>query len=78
MKNSIIYSTCSYVPLNLNNSTSVAVVSPKPSGSSHQPLEPVFDDDYIVMDPLYVEPPTEDDFTDGNADTLKAEKTSES
>lgn len=56
-------------------STFVVVVSPKLSGSSHQP---VFDDDYIVMDPLYVEPPTEVDHTDGNSDTLKADKTSES
>jgi hypothetical protein len=36
----------------------------------------VFDDDYIVMDPLYVEPPSENDSPDNNSDTLKAEKTS--
>lgn len=32
-------------------------------------MEPVFDDDYITMDPLYAEPPEEDD-----TDTLKAER----
>ena len=35
--------------------------------------EPVFDDDYIEMDPLYVEPPLEDG-DDDNSDTLKADK----
>ena len=34
---------------------------------------PVFDDDYITMDPLYVEPPIEDD-VDGNAVSTKANK----
>ncbi len=50
-------------------------VSPKPNSvpGSRGPagVEPVFDEDYITMDPLYVEPPVEDDTE--NSDTLKAD-----
>ena len=37
---------------------------------------PVFDDDYITMDPLYVEPPLEEEEEEEGADgdTLKANK----
>ncbi len=38
--------------------------------------EPIFDDDYIEMDPVYTEPPLEEESedSDGNTDTLKAER----
>ena len=53
----------------------LASLSPKFNGvQSAGGMIPVFDDDYIEMNPVYEEPPLEEDEECDSADILKTEK----
>lgn len=53
----------------------VAALSPRERGKA-TPLESLFDEDYIEMDPVYEEPPDNkpEEDEDNNTDTLKADR----